>query len=514
VKEAFSMSQAQHARITVVAAVALALGVAFVWLHLATPSDDARLEPGQMVWRADGVVVTPLEPQPNGLRRGDVVVAVDGRSMDSWARGLFQPGAAHPQWRLGQTVTYTVMRAGQRLDVPVKLRPYPLGAALRTIWGTLVFGLAFELVAAFVVLRRPRDPAARVLFLASSCLLSSLTWAFGLQVGDLVTGPGFWLYAATTFGAYILFWVAFLHFSLIFPRLHPLVIWQRRITSLIYIVALGVGIASLGVLRFLAPGTLLWLGWWLPVEGLIALPCIALSIFATISTYRTSHDAAARQKIRLVVFAGLVSGTCSLILWVVPADVLGHPVISANVLGLLGLPFPLALAVAILRYRLFDIDRLINRTMVYGTLTGALAAIYFGSVIGAQAIAQALTGRPSLPPVIIVGSTLLIAALFQPLRRRIQAAIDQRFYRRKYDAAKTLAAFGATLRGEVDLDQLSARLVAVVEETMQPARVSLWLRPLHRADPLPAAPMVATTASDASLTAIAGHGDPLPSATP
>ncbi len=141
---------------------------------------------------------------------------------------------------------------------------------------------------------------------------------------------------------------------------------------------------------------------------------------------------------------------------------------------------PLGAGIAILRYRLYDIDIVIRRTLIYGSLTAILAAVYFGAVVAAQEIGQALTGVKSPPAVVIVATTLLIAALFNPLRHRIQATIDHRFYRRKYDAARTLAAFGTTLRTETDLDQLSEHLVTVIQETMQPAHVSLWLRQPER----------------------------------
>jgi hypothetical protein len=146
-----------------------------------------------------------------------------------------------------------------------------------------------------------------------------------------------------------------------------------------------------------------------------------------------------------------------------------------SLVALVGLP--IAVGVAILRYRLYEIDLIINRTLVYGSLTAMLAVVYFGGVTATQAIFRALTSQEQQPQLAIVVSTLVIAALFNPLRRRIQSFIDRRFYRSKYDAAKTLEAFSAKLRDETDLDALSDDLTRVVRETMQPAHVSLWMRP-------------------------------------
>ena len=156
------------------------------------------------------------------------------------------------------------------------------------------------------------------------------------------------------------------------------------------------------------------------------------------------------------------------------ADLILSPIVT-------GLPIliPLSFGFAILRYRLWEIDAIINRTLVYGALTASLALVYFGLIFALQYLLRGLINQNN--DVAIVVSTLTIYALFQPLRRRIQNIIDRRFYRRKYDAAKIVATFSSTLRQEVDLDQLREQLLAVVQETMQPAHVSLWLRqPEHQ----------------------------------
>jgi hypothetical protein len=142
-----------------------------------------------------------------------------------------------------------------------------------------------------------------------------------------------------------------------------------------------------------------------------------------------------------------------------------------------GLMIPLSIGVAVLRSRLFDIDVVINRTLVYGTLSAMLVGVYVGGVTLAQTLFRSLTGQEQQPQLAVVVSTLVIAALFNPLRRRIQAVVDRRFYRSKYDARKTLEAFSVRLRDETNLGTISDELVDVVRETMQPAHASLWPRP-------------------------------------
>jgi hypothetical protein len=185
-----------------------------------------------------------------------------------------------------------------------------------------------------------------------------------------------------------------------------------------------------------------------------------------------------RQQIKWPAFVVVVAAVGSILYDTAISEAIGLRWLewagrAVVVVALVG--FPISIGIAIVRYRLYEIDALINRSLVYALLTAISAAVYFGAVVLLQRVFVALTGERFT--LAIVASTLLIAALFNPLRRRVQSFIDRRFYRRKYDAAKTLETFSAKLRDETDLDALSGDLVGVVRETMQPVHVSLWLRP-------------------------------------
>ena len=205
-------------------------------------------------------------------------------------------------------------------------------------------------------------------------------------------------------------------------------------------------------------------------------------VVAQVYRYRRVSTQEQRQQTKWVVFGftvALVGFTAILLLASLVPTVRDTGPVGLMVFGTLVYGFllliPLSIGVAILRSRLYDIDVVINRALVYGPLTALLVLIYVVGVVGSQYVLRVLTGQGST--LAVVASTLAIAALFNPLRRRVQEFIDRRFYRRKYDAAKTLDAFSAKLRDETDLDSLRAEMVSVVRETMQPEHVSLWLRP-------------------------------------
>lgn len=229
--------------------------------------------------------------------------------------------------------------------------------------------------------------------------------------------------------------------------------------------------------------------WWLsPLYALVRIAFYGSLALALLYRYRRMSTPAQRQQIKWVVFASTIFIieviVVEFIVFLVPSyfPALGlltqlyqHVKLITPLLSVL---FPLSIGIALLRYRLYDIDIIINRTLVYGSLTVMLALFYFGLIFALQSLFQGMFTQNN--GVVIVVSTLVIYALFQPLHRRIQVIIDRRFYRRKYDAARTLATFSATLRNEVDLDQLREELVAVVQETMQPSHVSLWFRSVHQ----------------------------------
>jgi hypothetical protein len=203
----------------------------------------------------------------------------------------------------------------------------------------------------------------------------------------------------------------------------------------------------------------------------LLLVIVLCSVASLVVRFRRS-DGEERQQMKWLTYAAAANFATLLLAFSLPADSFWYPAV-ASLSDLVPAGLPVAVGIVVLRYHLYNIDPLINRTLVYGSLTVMLAAVYFGGVATTEAILRALTGQQEQPQLAIVVSTLAIAALFNPLRRRIQAFIDKRFYRRKYDAAKTLEAFSAKLRDETDLDALSDDLVGVVRETMQPAHVSV-----------------------------------------
>ncbi|HZC05266.1 MAG TPA: hypothetical protein VE338_06465 [Ktedonobacterales bacterium] len=234
--------------------------------------------------------------------------------------------------------------------------------------------------------------------------------------------------------------------------------------------------------------------------------CLVGLVLAQVYRYRVVSTPLQRQQTRWVIVGIAATVLVQIVLALLPildpalaaADSLFF-IVQASV-STVALTFgPIAFAIAVLRYRLYDLGLLLNRTLVYGLVTSVLAAVYVGSVFALQQVARGVTGQKDSPLAIVL-ATLVVAALFQPVRARIQTFIDRRFYRRKYDAAKTLAAFSASLRSEVNIDSLCHELISVADETLRPAHVSLWLAS-PAAPPLSHAPSQLPEATRSVLSA-------------
>src|ERR671911_446525 len=369
------------------------------------------------------------------------------------------------------------------------------GGISTPLWALLPF-LPFPIVGALIASRRPGNPVGWI------CLAAGITWMLGMVSGSYVlyglriARPG-----SIPFPAAVGSLSEFLPPTAILLGTFLILLFPdgRLPSSRWRLVAwlCGVVIALNFVTGIFVPGALPevrevrnpfglegkpWLADANEAIGLLFSLCLPASASSLLLRYLRAGEEV-REQIKWLAFAA------SVVALGVSGAVVHGTLFSSGAAGstdpLLGnlledtitLSFggvPVAIGFAVLKHRLYDIDILINRTLVYGSLTIMLALVYLGGVTATQALFQTFTGQEELPQLAIVVSTLVIAALFNPLRHRVQSFIDRRFYRRKYDVRKTLEAFSAKLRDETDLDSLNADLVGVVNETMQPAHVSLW----------------------------------------
>ena len=345
---------------------------------------------------------------------------------------------------------------------------------------------------ALIASRRPGNLIGWI-FCAMAAALGLLSAAYGYAdyalyaKGDTLPGAELtawltnWLFMAPVFIAPCFLFLLFPDGRLASPRWRP-VVWAVAVVAAVAIFATALGPGRLDA----HPSVENPLGLGGPfgeiarvakdLTGVLAIPVFLVSLASVVVRLRRSRGRE-RLQVKWVAYAAVLTATSfatSFLVGLLPSGQTAADIFFlVGVAGFTGIP--VAAGIAILRYRLYEIDLLINRTLVYGSLTVMLVAVYAGSIVILQGFLRALTGQES--QLAIVASTLAVAALFTPLRRRVQSFIDRRFYRRKYDAAKTLEAFSAKLRDETDLEALNRELVGVVREAMQPAHVSLWLRP-------------------------------------
>jgi hypothetical protein len=431
------------------------------------PSDgwvyDARLD-GQYI------AVGSLVDEPGPLQAGDTLVAIAGEPVMST---ILRPLPTPPGWQIGGTAQYSVERGGEILDLEMPLIRRPLSAIFRNYSLTdtyLLTNLLWYLIAFIVFFLRPRETAARLL------LLFSTYWMTMDTIVSADTSPAPYYYPAGLFGMnlvlnslWLLMFAMIIHFALVFPlRKWPFTRRPRLSLVVLY------GVPVIGTVLALGSNQI---SIYNAVLGLMVLVVILTLFATTIHNLRFTHDPVARAQMGWVGLGISAPVVAALVGFIVPSmnpGLDGSFLLSSPWLWHLGsLLLPVCFGIAITRYRLFDIEVIIRRTLVYATLTILLAVVYFGAVTLMQAFISAIGDSQSTLTTVI--STLAIAALFNPLRHRVQDFIDRRFYRRKYNAELALAQFAVTVRDEVDQESLTAALVGVVHETIQPENASLWL---------------------------------------
>lgn len=456
--------------ILVACVLVLLLAGTLAALRVTRPSDGARLRFEDLPWRAAGLMVTPLVNDPAGLLPRDLVIAVDGRSLLVLAHEQPLSGARLVHWHIDQAVSYTVIRNGHTIVLPIRLQDYPLRGLLKQLWGTIVALLVALVIASFVFAKQPRDQGARTLFASISAVFTINLWTLSPQVSDLLDPAVFWLAMVTPVAGILLLYNAALRYWLGLPNADtPHANWLHAALCAVLIAAYSVVVLWPG-----SASAIERIGRPAQVTMVLAAIYATSTLAATLVTYRTT-DTAARRHIRGIVTTALICGTCVLVLGPLPIALEGHPLVDRNILALLLLPVATAFALAIRRYHLFGIDIIINRSLVYAALTAMIVGIYI-LVVGAlgRFFAERIPAHGNL--LVSLVATGLVAILFQPLRERLQHSVNRLIYGERDDPYAVLARLGQRLEATLTADRVLHTIVETIGQALKLPYVTLSLR--------------------------------------
>jgi two-component system, NarL family, sensor kinase len=481
--------------LTVLLVLAVALApIAWIGLLRGTGAADGTLTianspPG---WSAGGIRVAEVVGQPGDLRPGDVVVGMDGVPAGAWTST--PPGL---RLRVGDHVAYQVLRDGRPDTVDVTLIDYPFAAkTVQHITGLMLLLLLLG-VGAFVFLNRPADRAARVLLgLTGLAPLTSTTWPLGMQVFDLANGPRAWPLMLGDAATMVL-WSTMLWFTLIFPEPRG----GRGGRRMALVVFLLPAVLYGGYLAFTLPGHTDPLTRWqhLSSLSLASAPVFPFLIAGAVGwQFSAARDVETRRRLRwvfgsMVLTVGLYVGLGQL-----PDRLVGHPLVPWDWVAVFFAPFPVVLGFAILRYRLFDIQVILRRSLVYATLTVALAAVY---VVVVGTLDQLSTGLGNLAPLL---ATAVVTVSFQPLRVRLQRLVSHLMFGDRDDPYLALSHLGAQLESSAAVDSVLDATVTTLAETL---RLSYAGIELVRGDALVLVADIGTPTSHAARVALVHRGE-------
>lgn len=456
--QARSRPRIRHLALLVLVAGMLALAAAFVGYRAATPTIGPL---GGIPWTAEGATLGPGTAE--GLKPGDVVTGLAGRSLDTWLAALTDPAATRPPVRADAPLRVDVLRNGQSLRLDVAPVPSSVGSVLRDSWGVLIFVSVMLAVGTAVYLRRPEEPAARALLvLGGSVFASTVCWIVGLHLVDLLTGTGFWLHAAGSVVLYSVFWGALLHLALVFPKPMPIVVRHPAILAAAYAAPLAVQLGAFGLAA--AGGAPPLERMAAMMSALLAVQAVAVVLaFGLMVLGLRNRDPVARAQLRWVALGAGIGTVGGAVAWFGPELLFGEPLLPWNAAALIGLPFPLALGIAIQRHRLFEIDTVVNRSLVYGALTAAILLIYAAVVAALSGLLP--TEAPYAVTLVAIG-VVAVAAL--PLRDRLQRVVNRVMYGDRDEPHRAIARLGARLAGALDQ---RAVLPVVLETVTQALRL-------------------------------------------
>ena len=467
----------------------LALGLAFFVIAVSAfilratliGSDGANTDGRTTAFRPNYMEVYAYPNSPGPLQSGDRVVAVGDVTMKEWALRLFTPNSSHLSFAPDDMVVYRVIRKGQAVTQLVALKHTPLVSIFQARWGFFVFVFVSQLLATWLLIRRPQVPAARVFFIWAMLGSQMYVWALPLQVGDVVTGYGFWLGRFLVAGMAVLFYPALLHFALLYPRpLDSVRRYGRLLLPSLYLASILLYFAIISRFWISASSVLAGLSASSSAVAVISIVYLLAALAVIIFQYLHSRPGPDRQRAKWALLGGSVAVISGLVLGVIMPITIGHIGLDVNLYGLTLLAFPISMTIAMWRYHLFDVDLILRKTFLYAVVTAILVMAYLGAIIFLEAFFRQFTRQNSRPAVAL--ATAAIMLLFNPVRVRVQASIDRLFYRTSYDPAQILGHFAATTRDEADLPKLLTTLESTIDGSLQPASIRIWLAPRHAAE--------------------------------
>ncbi|HEX5588915.1 MAG TPA: histidine kinase [Candidatus Limnocylindrales bacterium] len=438
---------------------------------MAGPSDRTAIPFYADAWTVDGVRVEAVAGSGPGLAPGDIVLGVAGRPIGSWLDGALDPGAPRAAALDAASVDYTVRRGSTVLDVPVTLGGGDVGGTLLAYWSALIFTFVLQLVAVFLLLRRPEASAAAALAVAAVGVTgSTVPWLLGLEVSDLVRGTPLLLYAATAAGLYMLLWPAgAIHLPLAMGA-GPAGPGRRRVVAA-YGLPLGAYAAGLVIARLASPSAAVWLGTWGLVQLAVIVPTMLVGVWLSIRTFVRAGPAV-RSQIRWVLVGGAMATVPSLALLLLPELFLGRPLVPWSAVGLFALPLPIGIAAAILRDRLFDIEVAINRALVYGGATAVILTVYVASVTVLGAVLGVQGGFSAS-----LVATGLAAVVALPIRDGLQRGVNRLMYGDRDDPYRALARLGRRLEAAIDPIEAPTVIARTVAESLRVPWAALRVGP-------------------------------------